>query len=272
MTVTEGYRRVQAQLSGPSYWTDVEHLPETTSTNDVAAERARAGSPGGLLVVADRQTAGRGRAGRTWLDPETDRADASLMVSFLVGVPPTGVTLVPLAVGVAVADALHRQGVDVSLKWPNDVLVQTDHLEQPAKCAGILAERHEDPDVGGFLVLGTGIDVDWRGVERQGDAAAWTSVAEVLGRDVDRWDILADLMRSLSTWLLEIPRDPQRLLDAYRGRCRTLGMDVKVTTPRGEVVGRAVDLDDDGGLIVDTADGRVAVTVGDVEHVRPVEP
>lgn len=268
-TVTEGYRRVQAQLSGPSYWSAFEHVAGTTSTNDVAAARAREGAPGGLVVVADRQSAGRGRAGRAWVDPQGGREDASLLVSFLVGVPPTGVTLVPLAIGVAVADALHRQGVDASLKWPNDVLVQTDHLEAPAKCAGILAERHEDPTHGGFLVLGVGVDVDWRGTERTGEAAGWTSLAEVLGADVDRWDVLADLMRSLSAWLLDVPRDPSRLLDAYRGRCRTLGLDIRATTPGGEIVGRAVALDPDGGLVVDTADGTVTVTAGDVEHVRP---
>jgi BirA family biotin operon repressor/biotin-[acetyl-CoA-carboxylase] ligase len=253
-----GRERVEAQLRGPSYWRALEHLRETTSTNDAVAARARSGAAGGLVLVADHQTAGRGRRGRRW----EDHPAGSLLASFLVGVPPRGTSLVPLATGLAVSDALRRHGVRADLKWPNDLLVGD------RKCAGILVERHDDPAPGPFLVLGVGIDVDWRGTDRSGEAAGWTSLAEVTGTDVDRWSVLADLLRALAAWLDDVPRDPTRLLAAYRVRCRTLGRTVRVTTPGGEVYGTARDVEAGGALVVATAAGPVTVTAGDVTHVR----
>lgn len=260
-----GRAKVEAQLAGPSVWSRLEELEETTSTNDVVAERARAGAPAGLVVVAERQTAGRGRLGRVW----EDRPGGSLLVSFLVGVPPRGQTLVPLATGLAVSDALRRRGVDAELKWPNDVLAVDRGTGEGRKVAGVLVERHDDPGVGPYLVIGIGVDVDWRGADRAGEAAAWTSVAEELDHDVDRWDVLADLMRALSAWLLDVPRGPTQLLASYEARCRTIGRAVEVATPGGAVVGTATGLAPDGGLVVTTPQGPVPVTAGDVTYVRP---
>lgn len=261
-----GYERVEAELTGPSAWSALEHLPEVGSTNDVAVERIRAGVPGGLVVVTDRQTAGRGRRGRPW----QDRPGGSLLVSFVTGVPPRGASLVPLATGLAVSDALRRQGVDARLKWPNDVLVSPAGTGAAAKCAGILVERHDDTDVGSFLVIGVGINLDWRGAQRDTEAAAWASVAEVTGDDVERWDVLADLMRALSAWLRDVAADPTRLLASYRSRCLTLGQQVRIATPTGEIVGSADGLDPGGALVVGTDGGAVTVTAGDVEHLRPL--
>lgn len=258
---------MDAQVAGPSIWSRVEVLEETTSTNDIVAEHARAGAAAGLVVVAGRQTAGRGRLGRVW----EDRPGGSLLVSFLVGVPPRGQTLVPLATGLAVSDALRRAGVPADLKWPNDALVPDPATGAGRKIAGVLVERHDDPGVGPYLVIGVGIDVDWRGTDRSGEAAAWTSMAEELDRDVDRWDVLADLMRALSAWLLDVPRDPTMLLASYEARCATIGRDVEVATPRGAVVGTATGLDAAGGLVVTTPQGPVAVTSGDVAYVRSAE-
>ncbi|MBW3621281.1 MAG: biotin--[acetyl-CoA-carboxylase] ligase, partial [Actinobacteria bacterium] len=246
-------------------WSRLEVLEETTSTNDVVAEHARAGAAGGLVVVADRQTAGRGRLGRVW----EDRPGGSLLVSFLVGVPARGQPLVPLATGLAVSDALVRSGLDAELKWPNDALVVDPGTGEARKVAGVLVERHDDPGRGAYLVVGVGVDVDWRGTDRSGEAGAWTSMAEELGRDVDRWDVLADLMRALSAWLLDVPRDPTQLLASYEARCRTIGRDVEVATPGAAVVGTATGLDAAGGLVVTTPQGPVTVTAGDVTYVRP---
>lgn len=257
--------RVEAQLAGPSIWSRLEVLDETTSTNDVVAEHARAGAAAGLVVVADRQTAGRGRLGRVW----EDRPGGSLLVSFLVGVPPRGQTLVPLATGLAVSDALRRHELASELKWPNDALVPDPATGEARKVAGILVERHDDPGVGPYLVIGVGIDVDWRGTDRSGEAASWTSMAEELDGDVERWDVLADLMRALSAWLLDVPRDPTMLLASYQVRCRTIGRQVEVATPSGAVAGVATGLDPDGALVVSTPQGPVAVTAGDVAYVRP---
>lgn len=253
--------RVSALLHGPLLWHTVEHAPEVVSTNDLALERLRDGAPPGLVVIADRQTGGRGRQGRTWLDGP--RRDSSLMLTAVAPAPPVHPTLVPLAAGLAVADALRRAGATPWLKWPNDVLLDG------RKAAGILVEQHR---VAGQVVLliGLGVNLDWRGTDRSGEAAAWTSVAEHTGADVDRGDVLADLLRGLAAWLHSVPGDPLRLLVTYRDVCATIGSDVRVSFPGGRTVeGRAVDLDRDGRLVVDTPERQVAVNAGDVEHVRP---
>lgn len=259
--MTAPTRDLAALLDGPSVWHTIEVLEEVGSTNDVLADRAAAGVPAGLVIVADRQTAGRGRRGRPWEDVEPHR---SLLVSALLDLPTRGASLVPLAAGVAVADAIRRGGAQARLKWPNDVLAPVDG--EPRKCAGILVERH-----GRHLVVGMGINVDWRGVPREGERTSWGSVAEALESDVDRWVILTDTLRALEVWVRDLERDPVRLLATYRTRCTTLGEEVQVALPSGELLtGRAVDLTPDGALLVDTGRGRAVVAAGDVVHVRPV--
>ncbi|MFA9430054.1 biotin--[acetyl-CoA-carboxylase] ligase [Egicoccus sp. AB-alg2] len=252
--------RVAALLAGPLAWHTVEHVAESTSTSDLALARARAGARPGLVVVADRQTAGRGRQGRTWLDGP--RQDASLLLTAVAEAPPVHPTLVPLAAGLAAADAIRRAGASPWLKWPNDVLLDE------RKTAGILVEQHAVRNTH-LVLVGIGINVDWRGVDRAGDQGAWTSVAEQTGAAVDRGDLLADLLRGLAAWLHSVPSDPLRLLVSYRDVCATIGAAVRVSFPDGTAVeGRAVDLDREGRLVVDTPERQMAVSAGDVEHVR----
>ncbi|MFA9447063.1 biotin--[acetyl-CoA-carboxylase] ligase [Egicoccus sp. AB-alg6-2] len=255
-----GHERVAALLSGPLAWHTVEHVEEVASTHDLALERLRSGVQPGLIVVADRQTAGRGRQGRTWLDGPDPHA--SLMLTATVSTPPVHPTLVPLAAGLATADALRRAGVTPLLKWPNDVLIDG------RKAAGILVEQHR-LRVGDVLLIGIGINVDWRGTERDGDQAAWTSIAEETGAEVDRGDLLADVLRGLAAWLHSVPGDPLRLLITYRDVCATIDAEVRVDFPDGSSIeGRAVDLDREGRLVVDTPQRQVAVGAGDVHHLR----
>lgn len=262
--MTSGRDRLDAYLAGPSSWSEFLHLDEVDSTNLEVARRIREGGPAGLVVVADHQTAGRGRHGRRWQDVE----NGNLSMSVATGVPGERATLVPLAAGLAAGDACKRAGVAVQLKWPNDVLAKADgHLR---KVGGILAEAHDlRPDGPAFLVIGIGIDLDWRGQDRAGEEAGWTSLAEVLDSDVDRWQVVHDLLRALETWLLDVPRDPTSLLAAYTVRCTTLGQDVRVAGPGdGVIEGRAVDVDRSGGLIIETTAGRLVVMAGDVHHLE----
>jgi BirA family transcriptional regulator, biotin operon repressor / biotin---[acetyl-CoA-carboxylase] ligase len=240
-------------LDVPARWRLIEHHDEVGSTNEIVADRARLGEPDGLVVVADHQTRGRGRLDRTW----EDAPGRSLLMSALVGGAFPRPTLVPLAVGVAVADALVELGAQPALKWPNDVLVAE------GKCGGILVERVDE-----LVVIGIGMNVDWRGVDRRD--AAWISLAEVLDRDVDRWDLLAQVLRSLDQAVGEAQEVPDLLLDRYRRVCSTLDQDVRVETSDGVLAGVAEGIDDDGALLLRTGERSVRVHAGDVTHVRAV--
>lgn len=252
--------RLARNLRGPSSWHTIEHHEEVESTNDIAHRRVGEGATPGLVVVADRQTAGRGRAGREWRDV----SGRSLLTSYLLGVPEDHATLIPLAAALAVDEALRRFAVQPTLKWPNDVLLGE------RKVAGILAERYgATPSGPAHIVLGIGVNVDWRGVERDETTSSWVSVAEEADADIDRFDLLAELLHPLDQWLRAVASSPQRVLGLYRERCDTLGREVVVSTAGGEVTGRAVDLARSGALVIERPDGATAtITAGDVAHLR----
>jgi BirA family transcriptional regulator, biotin operon repressor / biotin---[acetyl-CoA-carboxylase] ligase len=269
VTTLDHHPRLAALLGGPLGWHTLVHLPEVTSTNDEVLARSRSGAPPGLVVVADHQTAGRGRQGRRWDDASAPTAPRSLTVSTSRELPSAHGGLVPLAVGLAVADAFRAAGATPALKWPNDVLLRAPGGGL-AKAAGILTERHRVADRD-LVIVGTGLNLDWRDVDRSGEAADWTSLAEATGRDVDRGEVLAELLRGEAERLRTLAIDPAGTLEVYRAACTTLGREVEVGLPGGEVVrGAAIDIDHDGHLVVDVpGTGPRAVTAGDVRHVRP---
>ena len=133
-------------------WTDLVCLAVTDSTNRVAMEMAENGAKHGTVVVADAQTAGRGRMGRRWVSP----AGKNLYVSLLLrpSVPTVDATRLALVAGVALADAVEAVGVPASLKWPNDLYCGG------RKAAGILAEMASDPDGVRHVVIGVGLNVN----------------------------------------------------------------------------------------------------------------
>ncbi len=252
---------IRALLDGPLAWWELLHLEDTASTNLVAAERIVAGAAPGVVVVADRQHAGRGRLDRSWQDVE----GGSLLCSMTVPLPPQQATLVPLVVGVAAADAARRAGARVRLKWPNDLVA-----DDGRKAGGILVEHHTGP-AGPQLVVGIGVNLDWRGVERSGESDAWISLAEISGHDVNRWAYLGDLLRGVDAWIRDLLRGTHRAVEAYTANCATLDREVRVTTPDGAVLsGTARQIAKDGSLVVDLPNqGMVAVSAGDVVHASP---
>ncbi len=240
------------------------HFATVTSTNDVALAAAREGQPLGIVVSADRQSAGRGRRGRGWTDDVAGpEGPGNLAVSVVVPLPGPHAALTPLVTGLAVAASYRQAGATPALKWPNDVLLDG------RKAAGILVERHT-AIASEVLVIGCGLDLDWRGVPRQGETDAWTSLAESLGTGVDRGAVLAALFVALDEELtaLAAASDPRPILERYRGACDTIGREVDVALPGGtRMTGRAVDLDTEGLLVVDTGRERVSVRAGDVSVV-----
>jgi BirA family biotin operon repressor/biotin-[acetyl-CoA-carboxylase] ligase len=246
-----------AELSrlGPQFSILVEVVPETGSTNaDLLARAPQLESP--VLRVAEHQTAGRGRAGRSWLSAPGHSLTFSLAWKFEGGLQQ--LTGLPLAVGVAVAETLGRLGQQVQLKWPNDLLKDGDKL------AGILVEAQ--PAAGGavWAVIGIGLNLVMPDEleEKIGRAVA---AVPWLAR-MDRDTLMAALLDGLADALA---RFAQTGFAAFSARWNLLhGWQGQLVTvlDRGEVLqeGLAAGVDDAGRLLLDTAQGRTAIVAGDV--------
>jgi BirA family biotin operon repressor/biotin-[acetyl-CoA-carboxylase] ligase len=244
---------------GASHRWRTEVVEESASTNADVAARFQGGEEEGLVLVAEHQTAGRGRLGREWVTP----ARSSLTVSFLLvpgDVPAERWPWLPLLTGVAAAAAVRRvTGVEVDLKWPNDVLADAHKL------GGVLLERVEHDGVAA-AVVGVGINCAQSADELPVPEA--TSLWIVTGKPTDRSALLTALVEELAARYDEW-RSGEDLRSAYLELCRTPGQDVRVAVPGGEVVGEAVDVDGSGRLVVRTEHGEERLGAGDVVYVRP---
>jgi len=237
----------------------VEVVERSPSTNAAVAERARGGETEGLALVAEHQTAGRGRLDRSWVTPPR----AALTLSLLVApqqVPPARWPWLPLLTGLAVTDALAAEGVPAALKWPNDVLVDE------RKVAGILVERVERAG-SALAVVGIGLNVSATREELPVPTATSLLLA---GAEVDRTRLLGQLLdafaRRYDAW-----RDASGagVRAAYAARCSTIGRQVRVELPGADPLqGVAVGVDDGGRLRVDDGRREHVLGAGDVVHVR----
>lgn len=233
----------------------VEVVEETGSTNADLLARA-SGLSGPLLLVARNQTAGRGRAGRSWLSSSAGSLTFSLAWRFEGGLP--RLSGLPLAVGVALAETLERLGVQVGLKWPNDVLRDGDKL------AGILVETQAIPQGGVWAVIGIGLNL---AMPDELEAQIGHGVASLpwLAR-MDRDALLAALLDGLAGALRQFERAGFAAF-AARWNLRHAWQGEQVCILDGGRVlhrGSAAGVDDAGRLLLDTVDGRIAVLAGDV--------
>lgn len=238
--------------ASPSGFGEVRWLSEIDSTNRYLIDEARAGAPTGLVVVADHQTSGRGRLGRTWVAPP----GASLLVSLLLRptVAPDRRHLLVMAAGLAMAEAVEAEtGVVAGLKWPNDLLVGE------RKLAGILAEA-----AGDALVVGIGVNIEWHEVP-----AELTEIATACNLEGGRPTSPATVLRAFLGRYTERLEDLDGSRAAYQARLLTLGRRVRVEQAGGVLTGVAIGVDPDGRLRLRTDDEtELAVAVGDVVHVR----
>ncbi|ANS67534.1 biotin apo-protein ligase [Streptomyces lincolnensis] len=250
-------------------WSDLEVVQRTGSTNaDLVALAEQGKAAEGAVLVAEEQSAGRGRLDRQWTAP----ARSGLFFSVLLrpaGVPVTRWGWLPLLTGVAVATGLSRAaGVDTALKWPNDLLVTVAGEER--KAAGILAER-AGPD---GVVIGVGINVTLREDELPVPQAGSLALADAISTDRDT--LLRGVLRSLEDWYVRwrtAEGDPvaSGLQETYAAGCATLGRTVRAELPGDRsVVGEAVAVDGDGRLVIATEAGvQEPVGAGDIIHLRP---
>ena len=241
----------------------VEVVEEAASTNALVIERARSGAAEGLVVAAEHQTAGRGRLDRTWETPP--RSGLTFSVLLRPTAPTAAWPWLPLLAGYAVDKALTSAGFEASVKWPNDVLLGD------LKVAGILVERVET-DAGPAAVVGVGVNVGMTADELPVPEA--TSLAVASGEVPDRTELLVSLLASLwesyAAWQEGEELAGMRLAESYVAACATIGQQVRVDLPSGEVLtGTASGIDPSGRLVVaDGAGGHTAVSAGDVVHVR----
>ncbi|MFG2135649.1 biotin--[acetyl-CoA-carboxylase] ligase [Streptomyces sp. NPDC048650] len=256
----------RALLRPGSLWTSLDVVDSTGSTNtDLAARAAKGEVTEGAVLVAEEQSAGRGRLDRRWSAPPRSG------LFFSVYLTPTAPTArwgwLPLLTGVATAAALARTaGVDTTLKWPNDLLVTVDGAER--KTGGILAER-----AGDGVVIGIGLNVSLRADELPVPTAGSLALAGAPGTDRD--PLLRAVLRSLEEWYgkwQDAVGDPaaSRLQEAYAAGCATLGRSVRAELPGdAELLGEAVAIDGDGRLVLATEDGvQQPVAAGDIVHLR----
>jgi BirA family biotin operon repressor/biotin-[acetyl-CoA-carboxylase] ligase len=228
--------------------------PEVGSTNDIASALAERNEDEGLVVIADRQTAGRGRLGRSWASP----AGAGIYVSVVLRPPSTSVPLLTIAAGVAIADGIaSATGLSTHLKWPNDVQVAG------RKLAGILAEGAIS-----HVVLGIGINVQPAAYPADISARA-TSIESELGRPVDRGLVLAECLAALASRYRELIAGNGRVVvDAWRRRAAALlGRRVEWESAGDRHTGLAENIDDDGAMIVTGAGGTLKITSGEVRWI-----
>ena len=250
---------------------DIRWFDSIDSTNRYLLDEARGGAPHGVVAVADHQTAGRGRLGRSWEAPP----GSNLLVSVLLrlDLPAAARYLASAAVALAAADAVTAEtGLVPGIKWPNDLLAADGR-----KLAGVLAEadlagpaEHGHPPI----VVGIGINVGWplSDDDLPPDlVGAATSLQQEAGRPVDRSALLFGLLAALGPRvpLLGNPEGRAKLASDLRDRCVTIGSRVRVELAGGRIEGTATDVTDEGHLVVATGTGSETVVAGDVVHLRP---
>jgi BirA family biotin operon repressor/biotin-[acetyl-CoA-carboxylase] ligase len=244
------------------------------STNDLAARLAAEGAPEGTIVMADAQTAGRGRSGRTWFSPP----GAGLYVSIVLrpaavcepGSPaPPWVRLVTLAAGVAIAAGLRAAtGLPLELKWPNDIVVADRSAPTAAarrwrKLAGILVEAQTAAGELQHLVLGYGINVAPAAYPREIDARA-TSLAAEAGRPIDRGVVLGHTLEQLGSEYDGLRRgEAPAMLDRWRGLAPS-AHGARVRVDDGTSDGVTAGIDEDGALLVVSGDATRRIASGEV--------
>ncbi|MGD1011004.1 MAG: biotin--[acetyl-CoA-carboxylase] ligase [Acidimicrobiales bacterium] len=281
-----------------------ERLDVVDSTNRYLVDLAKAGVPGGLeipegyAVVAESQSAGRGRRDRTWEAPAGSAVLCSIL--FRPDLGPDELHLVTWAVALAAVQACRiTSGVDLSLKWPNDLIALEEPLgdapgsgarsrDAERKVAGILAEaltHRGDEDSGettgkpAGIVVGIGINVnwppDWPPVGSTDPALAdiaarATSLDRLAGHPVDKRELVDHFLRGAGRWneMLASSRGRRSVVNDYRLACATIGQEVRVELENETVAGVALDVDNAGHLLVSTETGPRTIAAGDVVHVR----
>lgn len=250
--------RIRLGLETEFVGRNIYYWPQLASTNDEARRLARAGAPEGTLVLTDYQTAGRGRLDRRWEAPPGTSLLLSLVFRPLL--TPVQVQQLTMVCGLAVAEAIELvTGLQVGLKWPNDIMVGG------AKVGGVLTEIELIANRLDFVVVGLGLNVNLDPAQLPADLlVSATSLAHELGRDVARLPLLWVLLRSVEKRYVALSagHSPQ---GEWVERLVTLGQPVAVTASGSTLEGVAEGVDANGALLLRLDDGRLqTIMAGDV--------
>jgi BirA family transcriptional regulator, biotin operon repressor / biotin---[acetyl-CoA-carboxylase] ligase len=253
-------------LTTRAFGRQIEYRESVGSTNDLAKQLARVGAPEGLLVVADEQTAGKGRLGRAWSTPKASALAMSLVLR--PRLPPHEAPRITLVAAVAAAEAVQAvTGLPVGIKWPNDL-----HL-QGRKFCGILTEMEAEMERIGFVVCGMGLNVNLPREQLPPEfRETATSLLAELGRPVRRAALVQAIMaRFEEAYGLFAAGRFGEVLDRWRALSVTLGQPVRVLSVTGEptLEGLAEEVDPDGALLVRLPGGELRRVLAGEVSIRP---
>ena len=234
-------------------------LVECGSTNDEAIAWARGGAPHGAVVIAERQTRGRGRAGRSWIETE---GAVYLSIVLRPPLPPQSAPPLTLAIGLGIADGMESCSAHVHLKWPNDVLA--DDGGERRKLAGVLTEMATSGTKIEHVVVGIGLNLSAEALPAE-IAAIATSLRRVTGRSHQRAAVIEALLAAVDRrYRAFIDRGAPATVAAFRERIDFLGKRIRIRSNDDHLEGTAETIDDDGALILTNAQGRHRQWAGDV--------
>ena len=242
----------------------IHYFQALDSTNSKAYELAINGAEEGEVIIAESQEKGKGRLGRQWFSPPFSNIYVSLILR--PKIPPHQGSLITLMAAIATADAIRNffRLLPV-IKWPNDILLRD------RKVAGLLNEIHSEVDRIHFVILGIGVNLNMdEKMFSEGIRNIATSLKIETGQTVSRKDFLQSLFLELERWYAMFSSEGNGvILDAWRDRAHIKGKQVKVTSFGETLVGRAIDIDSDGALLLETKDGKQKrVVAGDIEYKK----
>jgi len=260
-----GYRLVSyPDLLLPYEFPDLEqrihYFQEIGSTMDAARELARKGAGDGTIVIAEAQAHGRGRLSREWLSP---KGGIYFTLILRPSISPAYAPRINLMASVAVATTIRKLfGLNAELKWPNDVLIEG------RKVCGILAEMDAEMDVVNFVNVGIGINANTSIPQFEKTV---TSLKDALGREISRKEFLSVVLVELARWQALLMEGA--LLDEWKKLSGTLNKYVRILSPGEVIVGRAIDIDTTGALIIRKRNGSLKKALaGDCIHLREEAP
>ena len=239
----------------PGWERKIHHFAALDSTMDVARELAKGGAEEGTIVIAEAQSQGRGRLSREWISLE---GGIYFTIILRPQISPVHAPRINLMASVAVAKTIRKLfGLKAELKWPNDVLIEGK------KVCGILAEIDAEIDKVNSVNLGIGINVNTIVSGYEGKA---TSLREELGKKIPRKEFFFSLLREINEQQALLTK--AGLLEEWKSLSTTLNKDVRIMAPDEEIVGKAIDIDTNGALIVKSQDGSLRnVFAGDCIHL-----